>query len=156
MQHQKHFSEQRVVQAITARNLDDVLAELVQVFVTTGDVDKSLARKILAASREKVAQGATGAIGNGVAIPHVKLKGVENSLVVLGRSDEGLDFRAGDGVPVTVVFFVIGPADAAEEHLSLLRWIASLARNHDFPRFAQACKTPADLLDLLEELDAAP
>jgi len=53
---------------------------------------KSLFKAIL--EREKL--GST-AVGNGVAILHVKIKGFKKPLLILGRSAEGVDFDALDG-----------------------------------------------------------
>lgn len=153
MAYGKHFAKKRIVPDIRGSELEDVLSELVTVFVKSGSVDAALGDKILALAVEKANAGATGAIGNGVAIPHVKLEGIAKTAVVVGRSSEGVDFRAGDGALVTVVFFIIGPVDAPESHLELLRWIAQIARDPDFERFALACKDASDIHDLLVELD---
>lgn len=152
--HDKHFAAERIVPDISATELPDVLAELVSVFTASGAVGQELGARILEAAQAKLANGVTGAVGSGVAIPHVKVEGVEQTLAVLARSSEGLEFQAGDGLAVHVVFFVIGPPNAAEEHLDLLRWIAGLARNPDFTRFALSCTTPSELFELVQELAA--
>lgn len=152
MTHEKFLAENRIVPEIAARELDGVLAELVSVFEQTGELDAAVAAEVLGSAQQKAEGGITGAIGRGVAVPHVKVPGVTRTAAVLGRCADGLDFRAGDGLAVHVVFLVLGPVDAPEEHLQLLRWIAGLAHNPDFTRFALTCKTPSDLFELVQEL----
>ena len=156
MSHEKHFAKKRIVPQIKARELEGVLGELFAVFVKSGSVDADLGAKIVEAALAKARGGVTGAVGNAVAVPHVKIEGVKKTAVVVACSSDGLDFRAGDGIPVTVVFCVIGPPDAPAEHLALLRWIAGLGRDQDFPRFAASCSTSAEIYDLLVELDVVP
>jgi fructose-specific phosphotransferase system IIA component len=75
---------------------------------------------------EREQLGSTG-IGQGVAIPHCKLKGLRHGVVAVGMVPAGVDFGAVDGQPVKVFFLVISPAEAPAEHLQILaalsRWI---------------------------------
>ena len=74
--------------------------------------------------REQI--GSTG-IGSGIAIPHCKLKGLARGIVAIGTVPGGVEFGAGDGHPVRLVFLVISPLDSPAEHLQVLaaisRWI---------------------------------
>ena len=68
--------------------------------------------------------GSTG-VGSGVALPHGRLGGLDQAIgacVILG---EEMDFDAIDGKPVKIVFVLLVPEEATEEHLQLL---AKLAR----------------------------
>ena len=62
--------------------------------------------------REKL--GSTG-IGNGIAVPHCKLTGLESVLLAVGHVKEGIDFGAMDGAPVRLFFVVISPEAKAGE-----------------------------------------
>ncbi len=75
--------------------------------------------------------GSTG-IGDGVAIPHGKLKGMENILCAFGRSKEGLDFDAVDGKPVHIFFLLLAPEDSASLHLKMLSRISKVLRDPSF------------------------
>lgn len=90
-------------------------------------------------SRERL--GST-AIGSGVAIPHGRIEGLENSLGAFIHLREPVDFDATDGGPVDMLFALIVPSRCAEEHLNAL---ASLAQM--FSR--------AELCDRLREADNA-
>ncbi|WP_300627692.1 PTS IIA-like nitrogen regulatory protein PtsN [Pseudomonas sp.] len=74
-------------------------------------------------AREKL--GSTG-FGNGIAIPHCRLKGCETPVSALLHLDHPIDFDAIDGVPVDLLFVLLVPQAATDAHLELLRQIASM------------------------------
>ena len=72
-------------------------------------------------NREKM--GSTG-IGNGIAIPHGRIPGIENILAVVVTSESSIDFDSVDNKPVDIFFALLVPTDAAESHLQSLSAIA--------------------------------
>ncbi|MCQ3002144.1 PTS IIA-like nitrogen regulatory protein PtsN [Pseudomonas syringae] len=74
-------------------------------------------------AREKL--GSTG-FGNGIAIPHCRLKGCESPISALLHLNAPVDFDAIDGAPVDLLFVLLVPEAATDAHLELLRQIASM------------------------------
>jgi len=74
-------------------------------------------------AREKL--GSTG-FGNGIAIPHCRMSGCTTPLSAVLRLDAPVDFDAIDGAPVDLLFVLLVPEAATDEHLELLRQIASM------------------------------
>ncbi len=74
-------------------------------------------------AREKL--GSTG-LGLGVAIPHGRLKGLRETLVAFIRTREGVPFESPDGAPVRLVFAMLVPEHATEQHLNMLSELAQL------------------------------
>lgn len=74
-------------------------------------------------AREKL--GSTG-FGNGIAIPHCRMPGCASPLSAVLRLDTPVDFDAIDGAPVDLLFVLLVPEAATDEHLELLRQIASM------------------------------
>jgi PTS system nitrogen regulatory IIA component len=74
-------------------------------------------------AREKL--GSTG-FGNGIAIPHCRLEGCAAPLSAVLHLDNAVDFDAIDGEPVDLLFVLLVPEQATDEHLELLRQIASM------------------------------
>jgi PTS system nitrogen regulatory IIA component len=72
-------------------------------------------------SREKL--GSTG-IGNGIAIPHCRIADCKEITAMLITLTQGIDFDAIDSEKVDVVFVLIVPEDANENHLKTLAAIA--------------------------------
>ncbi|EPJ78972.1 MULTISPECIES: PTS IIA-like nitrogen regulatory protein PtsN [Pseudomonas] len=74
-------------------------------------------------AREKL--GSTG-FGNGIAIPHCRLKGCHSPISALLHLKAPVDFDAIDGAPVDLLFVLLVPEAATDAHLELLRQIASM------------------------------
>lgn len=74
-------------------------------------------------AREKL--GSTG-FGNGIAIPHCRLSGCQSPVSAVLRLESPVDFDAIDGMPVDLLFVLLVPEAATDEHLELLRQIASM------------------------------
>lgn len=92
-------------------------------------------------AREKL--GSTG-FGNGIAIPHCRLPGCHAPLSAVLRLDNAVDFDAIDGAPVDLLFVLLVPEAATDEHLELLRQIASmLDRSEVRERLRQAQSSEA-------------
>ncbi|MBD2835827.1 PTS IIA-like nitrogen regulatory protein PtsN [Pseudomonas sp. JM0905a] len=79
-------------------------------------------------AREKL--GSTG-FGNGIAIPHCRLTGCTSPISAVLRLDAPVDFDAIDGAPVDLLFVLLVPEAATDEHLELLRQIASMLDRSD-------------------------
>src|SRR5438045_8180829 len=68
-------------------------------------------------ARERL--GSTG-LGQGVAIPHGRIKGLKEALGAFIRLAQPIPFDAPDGAPVTLVFVLLVPEKATEKHLQIL------------------------------------
>ncbi|MGM0766971.1 MAG: PTS IIA-like nitrogen regulatory protein PtsN [Pseudomonadota bacterium] len=80
-------------------------------------------------SRERL--GSTG-IGQGIAIPHCRLEGLDRVVGVLLTLEEGVGFDAIDNQPVDLVFALIVPKEATSEHLELLSQLAEQFNDRGF------------------------
>ena len=87
--------------------------------------------KVLQVFRERE-RISTTAIGEGVAIPHGKLPGIDRVLGVFARSPTGVDFASLDGEPTYLFFALIAPEDAAADHLKALARISRLLKDAAF------------------------
>lgn len=74
-------------------------------------------------ARERL--GSTG-LGEGVAIPHGRIKGLKEATGALVRLAEPIPFDAPDGQPVGLLVFLLVPENATEEHLEILSAVAEL------------------------------
>ena len=92
--------------------------------------------------RERIS---TTAIGEGVAIPHGKLAGVDRVLGVFARSPEGVDFASMDGEPTHLFFALIAPENAAADHLKALARISRLLKDERFRRRLIAAQNKQEL-----------
>lgn len=74
-------------------------------------------------ARERL--GSTG-LGQGVAIPHGRIKGLKEALGAFVRLASPVPFDAPDGKPVSLLFFLLVPEQATEKHLQILSELAQM------------------------------
>lgn len=91
--------------------------------IARGDVFDSLF------SRERL--GSTG-LGQGIAIPHGRIKGLQNAAGAFIRLSTPVQFDAPDGRPVSMLFVLLVPEQANEQHLQLLSELAQMFSDVDF------------------------
>jgi len=150
----KALRRKNVFTDLRAVGKDDALREIVGHLQEGGELPPKIARQVLESLVAREKMGSTG-IGNGIAIPHVKLKGgPEETLVAVARSEAGVDFASIDGEKVRVLFMVISNEDRAEDHLAILKTISSLVRDGYRHRLLLGSKTPEDFVDLFKEPEA--
>jgi nitrogen PTS system EIIA component len=81
--------------------------------------------------REKL--GSTG-IGDGIAIPHARILGLDKPFGILVRLKQPIDFDAIDGQPVDLLFLLLLPVTSDKEQLNALASVARILRNSDSVR----------------------
>jgi nitrogen PTS system EIIA component len=97
-------------------------------------------------AREKL--GSTG-LGHGVAIPHGRMAGIANSVGAFVRLKHPVDYDAHDGQPVDLLFGLVVPVAATEEHLKHLAAIAEKFSEDEFCKKVRAAQDDAALHALL-------
>ncbi len=80
-------------------------------------------------AREKL--GSTG-LGQGVAIPHGRIKGLKEALGVMIRTREAIAFDAPDALPVNLIFVLLVPERATDLHLQILSELAQMFSDKTF------------------------
>ena len=80
-------------------------------------------------ARERL--GSTG-LGQGVAIPHGRIKGLKEAVAAFVRVAEPIPFDAPDGQPVAVMIFLLVPEQATEQHLQILSELAQRFAERSF------------------------
>ena len=94
------------------------------------------------------------ALGDGVAIPHGKLAGVQRVLAAFGRSAAGVDFQSVDGKLTHLFFLLVAPEDSAGAHLKALARISRLLKDEPFRTRLIATSDPHALYAIIREEDA--
>jgi PTS system nitrogen regulatory IIA component len=123
--------ESCVIREIQGKTKKEVLAELVGALKHEGLIENEEEVVNVILEREKL--GSTG-IGDGIAIPHGKLKGIPRIICVFGRSKEGVEFDAVDQKPVHIFFLLLAPENSASLHLKALSRISKLLRDPSFKK----------------------
>jgi nitrogen PTS system EIIA component len=143
---QQLLSQQRIslrLAAPTKENLFEQIGALLRQGEETLDMQQAAD-----ALRARERLGSTG-IGAGVALPHGRVKGLTAALGAFCTLQRALDYDAIDQKPVTMVFALLVPEQANEEHLKILAELAGLFSNKAWRERLLQARTPEELYDRL-------
>lgn len=123
------INENLIIAELKGKSKKQILEELVKHLALNAEkIDSDELLKVLI-EREKL--GSTG-IGNGIAIPHGKLNGLDKIVLVFGRSSAGIDFDSIDGKHVNLIFLLVAPSNSAGVHLKALARLSRLLKDNNF------------------------
>ena len=97
-------------------------------------------------AREKL--GSTG-LGQGVAIPHGRIKGLREAAVALVRMKEPIPFDAPDSNPVSLICILLVPEKATDQHLQILSELAQMFSDKIFRESLLTSKDAAEMHQLI-------
>ncbi len=97
-------------------------------------------------AREKL--GTTG-LGNGIAIPHGRLKYCKKAIAAFVKLNRGIDYETIDNIPVDLVFALIVPEESTNEHLNILAILAEILSNSDTISKLRKSKNQTEIFTLL-------
>lgn len=145
-----YLSEDDILSRLQASSREGVIREMVDHLKESGKIDDPETLVNILLDREVL--GSTG-IGHGVAIPHGRLGGIDDILLVFGRSPEGVDFDAHDGEPVNLFFLLVAPEDSAGLHLKTLARISRIVKNPECRKALLNSEDKNTLYHTIEEED---
>jgi PTS system nitrogen regulatory IIA component len=145
------LSPDLVIADLKGTTKPDVLNELAKVLAAKHTEIKLPELSAVLAERERL--GST-AIGDGIAIPHGKLRGVMQIIGAFGRHADGVDFDSLDGEPSQLFFVLVAPEDSASLHLKALARVSRLLKEGSFRSHLLAAKDSAELYTLIKDEDS--
>jgi PTS system nitrogen regulatory IIA component len=136
---------------LQSKNKKGVLEELAGVLVAQGKLpDLENVVEVLL-DREKL--GSTG-IGDGIAIPHGKIRDLGGVVASFGRSREGVEFESIDQKPTHLFFLLVAPENSAGIHLKALARISRLLKDPNFRKRLMEAEDEEGLFQIISEEDA--
>jgi PTS system nitrogen regulatory IIA component len=111
------------------------------------------ADRLLEVLLEREALQSTG-IGEGVAIPHGKMVGLDRLVASFARSHEGVDFEAIDGQRTHHFFLLVVPEHSGGQYLKALARISRFFRDPTFRQRLSEVESLEDVIHAIEEEDA--
>jgi len=148
-----YISERQIIVGVESKKKKDTLKELLDTLIRLRKVSTGSRDAILSGLLARERLGST-AIGQGVAIPHVRSNLVKKPLIVIGLSVAGLDFDSLDGDLVHVIFLIITPKELEGLHLKLLATISKLLRDKFFLDRLKNSRKVREIKDLIKTQEA--
>jgi len=123
------FSAESVVVNLNVGSQKQLFQDLATRLISAHALDIPC-RDIVAAAMERERLGSTG-VGNGVALPHARIEGLDHVVAGFARLSDALEFDSVDGRPVDLVAFLLAPSDAAGAHLRALARVSRQLRREE-------------------------
>lgn len=122
----RYFLRESIILHINARDRNAALRELCQFAALKSTLDADTVHGAVADREETMGTS----IGAGIALPHARLPGLKQPVIVMARSLPGIDWNAPDGLPARLIFLLLTSVDDAEQQIRILGAIAK-ALKHD-------------------------
>ena len=123
----------------------DTLVSSLKGKVSNGEIEKIRSAVI---EREKIMS--TG-VGKGLAIPHGKTAGIQETYAAFAILKNPVDYEAIDDQPVNMVFLLVGPQSSNSLHIKLLSRISRLMNNSDFRDTLRECSSAEQIIERFKD-----
>jgi nitrogen PTS system EIIA component len=144
------LSRKSIIPDLKGRTKKQVLEELIDALLQEKpELDRE---RFMAVLLERERLGSTG-IGDGIAIPHGKLKDLDQLVLAFGKSNAGVDFESMDGKPVHLFFLLVAPENCTGIHLRALARIARLLKNAPVRKKLISVGTQDEIYAVIEQED---
>lgn len=142
------LNNQTILPNLEAKDKNEILDKMVASL--EGKVSNGELEKIREAVFEREKIMSTG-VGKGLAIPHGKAAGIEQTYAAFAILDEPVDYEAIDGEPVNMVFLLVGPQASNSLHIKMLSRISRLMNNSDFRERLRNCTSPEEIIEQFKQ-----
>lgn len=146
------LSKKAIVTDLKSTKKEDVIKELVDALIDSGEIEKRCRNKLIEALMNRESLGST-AIGQGIAIPHAKSDCVSKLLAAFGHSKKGVDFDSLDGELAYIFFLLVAPQDSAGPHLKALARISRLLKDKYFRDTLRSCQDDKSVIKIIAQED---
>lgn len=144
--------EHSIIFDLNSSSRDDALSEILNRIKDNGTLPEGSYDDILQKLIDREELGSTG-VGNGIAVPHTKVKHFEKPILCIARSSQGVKFGALDGEPVYLFFMLLSPDKNATYHLKALTFISTALRDEFFCKFLKNSSSEEEMADTINEMD---
>jgi len=142
------LNPETVLPNLEATDKTEVLDKLVSSL--EGKVSNGELEKIREAVFEREKIMSTG-VGKGLAIPHGKAAGIEQTYAAFAILKDPVDYEAIDDEPVNMVFLLVGPQASNSLHIKMLSRISRLMNNSEFRSRLHECSTAEEIIEQFKD-----
>ena len=144
------LTEENVRLGVEASGKTALIRTLVAALAADPDEDLE---HVVEAVLEREALLSTG-VGSGVALPHAKIEGVDETRVVFAITASPIEYDAFDGEPIRLVFLVVGPTRSSRLHIQILGRISRILNDEQVRTQLIEAETASDVLSVVESAEA--
>jgi PTS system nitrogen regulatory IIA component len=145
-----YLKEEWIIPNLQGADKTSVLKELSRILVKP--CQASSPEELLQVLLEREKLESTG-IGDGIAIPHGRLKKLKDFYISFGRSIHGVDFDSIDHKTSHLFFLIMAPENSAVNNLKLLGRIVTLLKDPSFRKRLMEAHSQKELYQVIVEED---
>lgn len=144
-----HYLNPRLITFLDIETRTEAIDALIELMDVRGLIpNKGQFRKAIFERENLTSTG----IGMGVAIPHAKLKGFSNFLIVVGLQQKGgIEWDAIDQAPVRLILLIAGPDDRQSEYLQILSQVTLAIKDHTLRKNLMRVFSAQEVLDIFSQ-----
>lgn len=140
---QTPLPEKGPVDKVVQQNKEQILSNLVDILDRVGKTGNKSKLLIDFINRERKA---TTAIGDGIAVPHIRTMQAKELIMVVARSEEGYDFDAPDDSPVHLFFVMAAPPYDDSLYLKVFKALSENLQYEQFRQELMEAEKPYDII----------
>jgi len=145
------LSEQRIASKSDVSSKKNLIATIAGIFSAELGINK---KKLFNLFFEREQLSSTG-IGNGFALPHARTSGIDQAYGCLLKLNKPISFDAIDNQPIDLVFALVVPEDATDEHLKVLASIAQMFSNEVTCQDLRLADSASSMLSIIKQNEQA-
>jgi mannitol/fructose-specific phosphotransferase system IIA component (Ntr-type) len=147
------LAEEFIMVDLKASSRWDAIRQLTAFLMRTHRVEHITQEELYSTIVEREKQMSTG-MGEGIAIPHGRIKEGRDIQGVIGICRQGIDFDAPDGKPVRLIMLIVTPEDRADMHLKVMGSLSAMVSNEKIRNRLIAAISPEDAMEVIESEEA--
>ncbi len=143
------FVSKDSVMTLTGKNKLEVMEQLISRATDLTKLDRDVIFRLVWKREQMMTTG----VGNGLALPHIRVNDIPQPVVIVGVSEKPIaDYQSQDAQPVRVVVFIVAPDENPEAYLQLLGSVSRRLRNPELlAKLTEGAPTEAAILQTLRE-----
>lgn len=139
----KYLSSDQIVFQMKAKDKNQAIEQIIGTLKPK--LPEDVYQHIYESVFERESVMSTG-VGKGIAIPHAKIRDLDQTFLAVATLSKPIDFQSIDGEPVDIMVLVVGPTSEGREHIKILSQISKLMNKDYFRRDLKNCTDPDELV----------
>jgi fructose-specific phosphotransferase system IIA component len=149
-----NLGKNNIILSPDSRNRWELIEEMMDLAVKNKEIDSEDREILVKALVDREKSMSTG-IGNGVAIPHCTTSKVQNVVIIMAVSQNGIEFDSIDGQPVKIVILLLVPKNKLTQHIKTLANIAKMMSDEKLRERILSLKTQDAVINAMKNHSVA-
>ena len=141
------ISKKNIYNAVETDSKKNLFKKISRILVTEDSNKTNLINEKL---NERERLGSTG-VGNGVAIPHAKIPGIDKTYLSIGICDSGIAFESIDSLNTKIFIMILHPEETGNHHLEILKLVSNLFIKKDIVAEFLAIKDSEEIIKYIKD-----